>query len=256
MNAAFFNAVRSSLYGDSLTQNQVDALNAIGQAWEQYGDGDLRKLAYILATAHHETGAFKWMQEIWGPTAAQKRYEGRKDLGNTQKGDGEKFMGRGFVQLTGRRNYADWAKRTGLDLLKEPQLVEAYPVAARILVQGSMLGSFTGKKLGDYIGKGTTVPSAEYVMARAVVNGKDKAALIAGYADDFQQALSQAKAADATETKPHVPPIKPIPPLGPIPVEPSPVAKPSGVNWPTIIIFVLIALAVGWAVFNLPIIPR
>lgn len=181
MNAAFYEAVRNSLYGGALTQNQVDAIEAIGHAWEQYGDGDLRKLAYIFATAHHETGAFKWMREIWGPTPAQKRYEGRKDLGNTQKGDGEKFMGRGFVQLTGRRNYADWSKRTGLDLLKEPQLVEAYPVAARVLVQGSMLGTFTGKKLGDY----TTFESM-----RRVINGTDRADLIAGYADDFLEALS------------------------------------------------------------------
>lgn len=195
MDAAFFDAVRSSLYAGALSQTQVDSLEAIGQAWEQYGDGDNRKLAYILATAHHETGAFKWLREIWGPTAAQKRYEGRKDLGNVQSGDGKKFMGRGFVQLTGRRNYTDWSKRTGLDLLKEPDLVMKPAVAARILVQGSMLGTFTGKKLGDY---------SSFTDMRRVVNGLDKAALIAGYAERFLAALLTALPIDLPDE--HEPP--------------------------------------------------
>jgi predicted chitinase len=189
MDTAFFNAVRGSLYAGALNDAQVAGLNAIEQAWEQYGDGDNRKLAYIFATAHHETGAFKYTKEIWGPTAQQKKYEGRADLGNTVAGDGKKFMGRGFVQLTGRRNYADWSKRTGLDLLKEPDLVSTPAVAARILVQGSMLGTFTGKSLAGYIGAN----KADYVQARRVINGADKAALIAGYADKFLAAINASE---------------------------------------------------------------
>src|SRR5919108_752792 len=98
--------------------------------------------AYVLATAWHETARFKYMREIWGPTAAQKRYEGRADLGNVVAGDGKKFLGRGFVQITGRNNYADWSRRLGLDLLKEPQLAEQPEVAVRILVEGMALGTF------------------------------------------------------------------------------------------------------------------
>jgi len=188
MNSAFFNAVRASLYAGSLNTAQINSLEAIGQAWEQYGDGDRHKLAYILATAHHETGAFKWLREIWGPTKAQKGYEGRADLGNNQTGDGRKFAGRGFVQLTGRRNYADWSKRMGLDLLKEPDLVMSPAVAARILVQGSMLGTFTGKKLHDYINS----DALDWADARRVINGTDKAELIAGYARLFLAALVAA----------------------------------------------------------------
>lgn len=239
MDASFFDAVRASLYSNALNQAQVDGLEAIGQAWEQYGDGDPRKLAYILATAHHETGAFKYVREIWGPTAAQTKYEGRRDLGNTLAGDGKKFMGRGFVQLTGRRNYADWSKRTGLDLLKEPDLVTQPAVAARILVQGSMLGTFTGKALAAYI----DANKADYVQARRVINGTDRAVLIAGYAEQFLAALKEAPAA------------APVPKPRPIPVQPLPEpAEPKGGILGWVIGFVILA-ALAFAAFNLPIIP-
>jgi len=234
INAAFFDAVRASLYGGALNKDQVEGLEAIGQAWEQYGDGDNRKLAYILATAHHETGAFKWLREIWGPTKAQKGYEGRADLGNVSAGDGKKFMGRGFVQLTGRRNYADWSKRTGLDLLKEPDLVTQPAVAARILVQGSMLGTFTGKSLAAYI----DANKADYVQARRVINGTDRAVLIAGYAETFFAAL-KGGVSEAPAPKPSPIPVTPLP-------EP---AKGKGPPVGIIIVAVLVALAIAGAFF-------
>lgn len=141
--------------------------------------------AYVLGTAWHESGRYKYMREIWGPTAAQKRYEGRKDLGNTVAGDGKKFMGRGFVQITGRRNYTDWGRRLGRDLLKEPQLAEQPDIAARIIVEGMKLGTFTGKKLDDYV----TLQKSDFAGARRIVNGLDKAELIAGYAREFDTLL-------------------------------------------------------------------
>lgn len=195
MNADFYNAVRSRLADGKLSQSQVNAFEAIDAAWAKYGDGDNRKLAYVLATAWHETGRFKWLKEIWGPTAAQKRYEGRADLGNTVAGDGARFMGRGLVQITGRRNYTDWGRRLGLDLLKEPQLAEHLDVAARILVEGMMKGTFTGLKLADYIGA-----KADYKEARRVVNGTDKASLIAGYAVKFESALGDVVVQPAPPT--------------------------------------------------------
>ncbi len=201
MNAAFFASVRSSLFGGKITQPQVDALDTIGSAWARYGDGDTAKLAYVLATAFHETGRFRFMREVWGPTPAQKKYEGRADLGNTLKGDGKKFMGRGFVQITGRRNYADWSKRLGMDLVKEPQMAEQPAVAARILVQGSMMGTFTGKKLGDY---------TSFANMRRVINGTDKAALIAGYAQKFFAALGDGVSANSGP-KPQPIPTAPLP---------------------------------------------
>lgn len=228
LNAAFYDAVRSSLYAGTLNQQQVASLEAIAAAWEQYGDGDLRKLAYILATAHHETGAFKWMRELWGPTPAQKRYEGRADLGNVVSGDGKKFAGRGFVQLTGRRNYQDWSKRTGLDLLKEPDLVTTPAVAARILVQGSMLGTFTGKTLAAYI----DANKADYVQARRVINGTDRAALVAGYAEKFLAALKGGVSTIPTPT--------PAPKPSPIPVAPKPTAN-AAPNWLASLIAAILA---------------
>src|SRR5690606_17393021 len=63
------------------------------------------RLAAFLAQVGHESGGFVYAREIWGPTEAQKRYEGRKDLGNTQPGDGSRFRGRGLIQITGRANY-------------------------------------------------------------------------------------------------------------------------------------------------------
>lgn len=141
--------------------------------------------AYILATAWHETGRYKYMREIWGPTPAQAKYEGREDLGNTVKGDGKKFLGRGFVQITGRRNYTDWSSRLGLDLLKAPQLAEKPEIAVRILIEGMTLGTFTGRKLPGYV----DLHKSDYVNARRVVNGTDRAGIIAGYARDFEAAL-------------------------------------------------------------------
>ena len=85
------------------------------------------RLAHFLAQCGHESGDFKWVVEF----ASGKAYEGRKDLGNTQPGDGVKFKGRGFVQLTGRVNYMDFSKFIGEDCVTNPDLVSTkYPMAS------------------------------------------------------------------------------------------------------------------------------
>lgn len=188
-DAKFFAAVRTSLFGGSLSQRAVDRLNAIIDAFGQYGDGDVRKLGYICGTAHHESGRFVYDREIWGPTAQQKGYEGRADLGNTQTGDGHLFMGRGFVcMITGRRNYRDWGNRVGLDLTGNPELAADPKYAARIGVDGMMLGTFTGRKLADYIHD----DACDYVNCRRVVNVLDQAKTIAGYAEKYTSAFKAA----------------------------------------------------------------
>lgn len=82
------------------------------------------RLANWIGQTCHETGNYRWLREIWGPTDAQRRYEGRRDLGNTQPGDGKRFMGRGLIQVTGRANYTEMAMRSGLPLVEQPELLE------------------------------------------------------------------------------------------------------------------------------------
>jgi putative chitinase len=94
-------------------------------------DTELR-IAHFLAQACHETGDFNHLREIWGPTAAQRRYEGRKDLGNTQPGDGRRYMGRGIFQLTGRANYREIGKALSLPLEAEPDLAARGDLSVRI----------------------------------------------------------------------------------------------------------------------------
>lgn len=103
----------------------VEPLNT---AIEQFG---IKRVPEFLAQVAHESGAFQWTREIWGPTPAQATYEGRSDLGNTQPGDGFKFRGRGLIQVTGRANYADCALALDLPLLDQPELLERPMVAAR-----------------------------------------------------------------------------------------------------------------------------
>lgn len=147
-------------------------------------------IAYILATSEHESACGKWMKEIWGPTAAQRRYEGRATLGNTQPGDGMRYMGRGFVQLTGRRNYTMWRDKLQCNIVDQPELVaQDRSIAAKILVQGMRDGTFCGKKLADFLGDASL---ENFVRARAIING-DKAkngARIARYALRYLDALT------------------------------------------------------------------
>lgn len=85
----------------------------------------LRICAFIAQLAH-ESGEFRFMEEVWGPSEAQKRYEPPSTLavklGNTQKGDGYRYKGRGPIQLTGRSNYAACGKALGVDLVNHPEL--------------------------------------------------------------------------------------------------------------------------------------
>jgi putative chitinase len=88
----------------------------------QYSINSPLRLAHFIAQACHETGGFKWLKEIWGPTPAQKRYEGREDLGNVRAGDGRLYCGRGVFQLTGRSNYARIGSALALPLEMQPEL--------------------------------------------------------------------------------------------------------------------------------------
>lgn len=193
---AFFAHVRANLFGGKLAPTQVAGINAILTAWDKYGDRDNEKLAYCLATPKLETADTMAPIHEYGPVSYFNKYEPGTPigirLGNTQKGDGYRYRGRGLCQITGRANYARVGKLIGVDLVNNPDLALDLAIAARILVQGSMLGWFTGKGLAAYI-DGVDEPDGEdfkeYVQARRVINGQDKAETIGRYALAFEAAL-------------------------------------------------------------------
>ncbi len=89
------------------------AAEAFNQYADAFGINTPLRVAHFWAQIGHES-ALRYNKEIWGPTAAQKRYEGRADLGNTQPGDGKRFMGHGMIQVTGRFNhraFTVWARK-------------------------------------------------------------------------------------------------------------------------------------------------
>ena len=96
----------------------------LNSAMNQYGIVGAPRAAAFIAQVGHESGQFRWLKELWGPTAQQAGYEGRADLGNTVKGDGPKYRGRGLIQITGRANYTACGEALGLDLLSKPELLE------------------------------------------------------------------------------------------------------------------------------------
>lgn len=142
------------------------------------GVTDRNQIAYVFATAEHESHFGRFMIEL----ASGDAYEGRLDLGNTQPGDGRRYKGRGFVQITGRTNYTKWGQRLGLDLIGKPELASRPDVAAQILVQGMRDGSFTSLKLDDFIG-------SDFVSARKIINGLDRAQHIAAIAKGYAEAI-------------------------------------------------------------------
>jgi len=89
-----------------------------------------QRVAHFIAQLAHESGRFVFTREMWGPTPAQMRYEGRLDLGNTQQGDGYRFRGRGLIQITGRANYRDVGAALGLPLEAQPEMLERPDIAA------------------------------------------------------------------------------------------------------------------------------
>ena len=108
-------------------------LPTLNQAMAACGVNTLLRVAAFAAQLAHESGEFRWMEEIWGPTAAQLGYEPptakAARLGNTQPGDGKRFKGRGPIQITGRFNYKKYGDLLGADLTASPERAAAPDVA-------------------------------------------------------------------------------------------------------------------------------
>jgi predicted chitinase len=190
-----FEEISKELYkGKALTAYQKEALELISESFEKFGGKELNQLAYVLATAYHEVGpALKPVREGFASTDkgaidAVTRLFDRKIIKTNYAApgtNGKSFYGRGYVQLTWEKNYKEMGKILNVDLFNNPDLALEAKIAADILAYGMIKGTFTGKKLSDYISK----VKADYVGARRIINGTDKAQLISEHANKFLKAL-------------------------------------------------------------------
>lgn len=143
---------------------------------------DIRLISYLMATVKHETA------DTFQPIKEYRNRVGSKGRANQDRYWNTGYYGRGFVQITWEENYKKLGKLVGADLVKNPDLALVPDIAFEILVIGTLRGLFTGKKLSDFINDKKT----DFKNARKVVNGLDKADLIAGYAVKFQSILKSS----------------------------------------------------------------
>lgn len=169
----FFKRVRGTLFGGKLSEMQVDGMTRIidyrDEKWPNMPD---EELAYVLATVKWETA--HTMQPI-------------KERGSRAYLQSKRYypwIGYGLVQLTWKENYAKFG------VTENPDKALEWPTALDICFRGMIFGMFTGKKLADYIKPGR---KPDYIGARRIINGTDKAKAIAGIADGFLDALRQSK---------------------------------------------------------------
>ena len=192
----FFSQARLTLFGGSLKQSQVEGLAGILDEWEdKYRDRDDRWLAYALATAHHETDrTMQPIHEYGGKEYLRRNYDvtgnnptRARKMGNTAPGDGVLYCGRGYVQLTWKSNYDRAGREIGYaGLVARPDDAMKAEIARKILLAGMIGGWFTGKRFGDYFNG----PKADWVQARKIINGLDKANAIASYGQAYYGAIS------------------------------------------------------------------
>jgi hypothetical protein len=201
-----FDGIRADIFHGHFTQKQVEGIDAIVDAWDESVFDDLRWLAYMLATTYHETAAtmqpikeygdFNYFERMYGPNG--KRPDTARKMGNVLPGDGAKYCGRGYVQMTWEVNYKHASDITGVDLVGNPDLALRPDIAAKVMFAGMTDAkiifedfsdtenfTFTGKSLEDYFSDTTDDP----IGARRIINGTDHASLIADTYEDFLKHL-------------------------------------------------------------------
>lgn len=189
MTKDFYDKIRPT-FGGSLKQSQVDGMETIFAHWRRREDTDLRWLAYMLATVFHETA--QTMQPIAEYGKGRGRLYGKKikHSGVRYTVPDHIYYGRGYVQLTWYENYELMGRLLGIDLLNNPDKAMEPHIASAIMFEGMLRGSssfgdFTGKCLEQYFNDKTDDP----INARRIINGLDKAKLIAVYHKSFLNAL-------------------------------------------------------------------
>ena len=194
----FYDHIRPRLFKGGIGNRQFQGMEYILSEWGETGFTDYRWLTYALATTYHETArTMQPIKEKGGKAYFMRMYDKSgnrphvaRRLGNTQVGDGAKFCGRGYVQLTGRTNYGRASRALGIDFVASPARVMEPDLAAFIMFTGMKQGWFTGKSFRTYI-RGDV---CDYKNARKIINGLDEASTIAGYAEVFDEGLQLAGA--------------------------------------------------------------
>ncbi|HEU0302590.1 MAG TPA: glycoside hydrolase family 19 protein [Longimicrobium sp.] len=202
-----FYAAYESAFGAFSKPDRKDGMEALITAAE--GDTqitDLRWLAYMLATVKHECA------DRWRPIEEFSKGQGYKYgkpvtvTDSAGKQYTNVYYGRGYVQLTWDYNYRSMGQKLGNRLLYDPSLALQAEVAYEIMSLGMRQGSFTGVGLSKYI----NADKCDYVNARRIINGTDKAQTIAGYAQKFESIL-RASVIAALDGVPNIPQPQPQP---------------------------------------------
>lgn len=184
-------SVYEFIFEEKLSGSQIEGLTLLMDNMENDPNiKDVRHAAYMFATVKHECANTYLPIKEYGPNSYFDKYEpgtpiGNR-LGNKNPGDGLKFKGRGYVQITGLYNYDRLGKAIMVDLVNRPDAALEPDNAYKIMSVGMVRGMFTGRRLDQYI----NTEKCDYIGARRIINGQDRAGLIAGYAEKFEEWLT------------------------------------------------------------------
>lgn len=190
MSYKFYKNIEDRFFKGQLTTQRYDGIEAIAYRWRASGFKDIRWLAYMLATVYHETAATMYPIEEYGKGRGRVYGKKIKQSREPYEKPDQIYYGRGYVQLTWYENYERMGELLNLPLLEQPELALQPKIAADIMFEGMTKGSsgrgdFTGVSLENYFNATKDDP----INARRIINGLDKAELIAGYYYKFLEAI-------------------------------------------------------------------
>lgn len=223
---AFYAAVRVSVFGGYLFSETVSGIDAILDEWERRKLKDKRWLAYMLGTVYRECGArmLPVREGFSASDAAARAFVRRQGYKYATEVNGQVYYGRGLVQLTWTTNYKKMADLLEVDLLAKPDLALEPPIASKIMFEGMIRGTFTGKSLALYFND----HGEDWISARRVINGLDHAGDVAEVAQKFNRALREAGEI-----------VGAVPLPKPKPAPPTPATPPRARSWVDILLSVI-----------------